>query len=130
MCERYSLEREINVTLNYKGQMVTMPDGSKMIMNPENVLSIFKKIPGSPMYWRQYRQELFAKMKQLGPFDLFWTVSCGEPEWAEEIAAILKKLGHDVRYVNETWKGSEEEILIDGTPFPEFKENHLKSGFT
>ena len=127
MCERYALERQIDVSLNYKGQYVTLPDGTKKILNPENILSIFKTIPGTPLYWKQFRAELFAAMNQLGPFHLFFTLSCGESQWAEEFASILKEKGHKVEFLSEPWSGKDSDILIDGKPFPQYKEENISS---
>ena len=125
--ERYALERQIDVSLNQKGLTVTLPDGTKKIVNPENVLSIFKKIPGTPLYWKQFRQELFAAMNQLGQFHLFFTLSCGESRWPEEFASILRQKGHDVKFLSEPWNGNDDDIIIDGKPFSQYREDNISS---
>ena len=125
--ERYALERQIDVSLNQKGLTVTLPNGTKKIVNPENVLSIFKKIPGTPLYWKQFRQELFAAMNQLGQFHLFFTLSCGESRWPEEFASILRQKGHDVKFLSEPWNGNDDDIIIDGKPFSQYREDNISS---
>ena len=43
-------------------------------------------------YWQKTRNELIAKVEQLGPFHLFWTLSCGEMRWPEIFTSILQDM--------------------------------------
>ena len=40
-------------------------------INCTNAFDVFGKIPGTPAYWKSYRNELLARMEQLGPFHFF-----------------------------------------------------------
>ena len=71
--ERQMLEKQINVSalrgaIKNNGDMVQLSDS----------FSIFARIRGSQKYWQIARYELVAKVKQLGPFHIFLTLSCAE----------------------------------------------------
>ena len=85
--ERHLLENNISVTCQ-KGKMSNGPDGTKII-SCDNAFDVFGKIEGTPQYWKTYRNELFARMEQLGPFHFFFTLSCAEMKWPEVTTAIL-----------------------------------------
>ena len=40
-----------------------------------DAIDVFKKIPGTPSYWKKVRNDLFARMEQLGQFHFFFTLS-------------------------------------------------------
>ena len=69
-------------------------------------------------------------MEQLRPFLFFFTLSCAERIWAEVFCSILQSQGHNVVFDETTWDGDEEDILINGIPLPDFKENHLNMSVT
>ena len=122
--ERLSVENKINVCMQ-KGKLVKDGDGIN-VMQVEEGYNVFKTIPGTPAYWKQFRNETFAKMEQLGPFHLFFTLSCAETKWPEIMASILRKKGHDISFACDPWDGKDESVLVDGMPLPMFKDNHIK----
>jgi hypothetical protein len=74
--ERHLLEGNIGIT-GQKGKISKGPDGTDTI-SCSNAFDVFGKIPGTPQYWKNYRNELFARMEQLGPFHFFFTLSAAE----------------------------------------------------
>ena len=60
-----------------KGVSQSNESGETMV-KLNDLYSVFKTIKGSPKYWQTAKYELMAKVKQLGPFHLFYTFSCGE----------------------------------------------------
>ena len=60
-------------------------------------------------------------MKQLGPFHIFLTLSCGEARWFDIFADILKKHGYDVIFEgDEEWDGDEDKITVEGQKLWDF----------
>ena len=49
---------------------------------------------------------MLAKLDNLGPFHLFFTLSCADMRWEENFGSILKDKGWDVKY---TLKRNEED---------------------
>ena len=85
--ERHLLESNVSVA-GQKGKIDKRPDGTKLL-SVNSAFDIFGKIPGTPQYWKNYRNELFARMEQLGPFTFFFTLSAAEMKWFEVTTAIL-----------------------------------------
>ena len=83
---------------------------------------MFKKIPGTPSYWQNFRNEIFAKIEQFGPFHLFFTLSCNEGDWPEIAAAILQANGHSLSFTSGSWDGEVSSIKIDNMPLDEYLE--------
>ena len=122
--ERLTVESNINVCMQ-KGKLVTGEDGVN-IMHVNDGYHVFKTIPGTPAYWKKFRNETFAKMEQIGPFHLFFTLSCAETKWPEIMASILRKKGHTISFACNPWDGKEESILVDGTSLSKFREEYIK----
>ena len=74
--EQQSLEKQIDIS-GLKGISKPNPNGGKTVYM-QNLFDVFKKVKGTPRYWQAARSDLVAKVKQLGPFHLFFTFSCGE----------------------------------------------------
>ena len=74
--EQEQLEKQINIS-GMRGSSKPGADG-ETVVKLQDLFSVFKSIKGTPKYWQTAKYELIAKVKQLGPFHLFFTFSCGE----------------------------------------------------
>ena len=45
---------------------------------------------------------MIARLDNLGPFQLFFTLSCADMRWSENFAAILLERGYEISYENST----------------------------
>ena len=113
-----ALERQINMSMSHGSLEVTESDGTKLV--PSNdAFNIFQSIPGTPAYWKAFRNECCARMEQLGPFHIFFTFSCAEMRWPSVIAEVFKVVKDGKLIVtyeldeNEEWDGRWESITID-----------------
>ena len=88
----------------------------------EDAYSVLENAPGTPRYWQKRRYELLAKIENIGPFQLFFTLSCAEKRWSENFTTFLQE--HKIEYF---LKSSGEFCHIDGIPLEEFlqKEENL-----
>ena len=76
--------------------------------------------------YQQARDELVAKVCQLGPFHLFFTLSCAEMNWSEVFVSVLKNLDpkYSIRYETHNkakWSGNDADIFVkygDGEEMP------------
>ena len=73
---------------------------------------VFKKLKGSPKFWQNARNELVAKVKQLGPFHVFYTFSCGEKRWSEVALSLLRKKGVKIS-IPPNWNGNDKELVVE-----------------
>ena len=59
--ERYALERQIDMSL-LGGTLETTDDEKlKMVPTNDDKFSIFQSIPGTPAYWKKFRNEVYAR---------------------------------------------------------------------
>ena len=115
--ERQFLERQIDIS-GYKGRS-SRNDQGQCLVHLNDVFDVFKKIKGTPKFWQGSRNELIAKVKQLGPFHVFFTCSCGEMRWPEAFLSIFKRKGLSVEIPTD-WTGSDEDLLVEGIPLWQF----------
>ena len=108
--ERYALERYINIS-GQKGKPKVNENGETSFeLNDQ--FDVFKKLKGSPKFWQNARNELVAKVKQLGPFHVFYTFSCGEKRWSEVVLSLLRKKGVQVS-IPPNWNGNDKELSVE-----------------
>ena len=74
--EQEQLEKQINIS-GMRGSSITSASG-ETVVKLKDLFSVFKSIKGTPKYWQTAKYEMIAKVKQLGPFHLYYTFSCGE----------------------------------------------------
>ena len=88
----------------------------------EDAYSVLENMPGTPKYWQKKKLELIGKLYNLGPFPLFFTLSCAEKRWNENFTTFLQE--HDVTYI---FQDNKEQCFVDGMPLEEFlqKEENI-----
>ena len=126
LVEKLQVEGQIDVSTR-KGKLVDAGD-EKKIINCESAFSIFRDLPGTPAYWRKFRNEMLARLEQLGPFDFFFTLSPAEMRWNEVLAAVLQKKGHKVTV--QTIDGKEEYLVNDAgkdIPIDEYRKYRISN---
>ncbi len=115
--ERYQLEQQISVSCQ-KGQMQ-----EKGFVNVEDGFSVFDKIPGTPRYWLQKRNEMIARLEQLGPFQFFFTLSMADKRWEENFVSLLAQKGCTINFLPSS-KGNScfeaDLVLVNGIPLHDF----------
>ena len=124
--ERRALERQMDIS----GQRgVVQKDGNSVNVSLKDPFSIFAQIKGTPKYWQKARNELIAKVKVLGPFQVFFTLSCAEMRWSEIFVAVLRRKGYKVEYKEDAkgWNGSDDTIIVNGKKLWEFVDSMAES---
>jgi hypothetical protein len=109
--EQYQLEFKVNISY-MRGKMKSDGNG-KDFLQMDDGFSVFDNIRGSPRYWQKLRYDMIAKLEQLGPFQFFYTLSCADKRWDENIATIIAKYcpGMKVLHYLEELGGNEQ--LLD-----------------
>ena len=92
--------------------------GNGPVVLPD-MYDVFKKVKGTPKYWQTARNELVAKVKQLGPFHIFYTFSCGEMRWPEVYLTLLREKKYEISKP-ENYDGNLENMLVQGKPLWEY----------
>ena len=126
--EKQQLNRNISMSYS-RGTSRTSGDGTK-ILTLEDGFAVLDNISNTPRYWQQAKNELIAKLENLGPFQLFFTLSCAERRWMENLHAVLKdRLGDvPVAYVYKPEEsldsGPETTLLLDGQPWEDYLQQN------
>ena len=56
----------------------------------DDAYSVLENAPGTPRYWQKKRHELIGKLENLGPFQLFFTLSCAEKNGMKTLQLLFK----------------------------------------
>ena len=107
--ELKQMHRNINLSFQ-RGLERVKPDGS-CVYSLEDPYMVLDNIKNTPRYWRKARQELYAKLENLGPFTFFFTLSCADVRWAENFTSLLE--GHKIVFASVDGR---EEFYIDEKP--------------
>jgi hypothetical protein len=114
--EKHRFENQISISCQ-RGVLLNGSEGLKS----NKAIDVFKDIPGTPSYWKKVRNDLFARMEQLGQFHFFFTLSAAEMHWPEVATSVLHSLGTKISY-EDGWEEDEAKIMIDGMSLPDYKK--------
>ena len=79
-------------------------------------------------YWSKRKLELFAKVQNYGPFNVFFTLSCADYRFNENFTSVL-----DDETITYHFKDGQEEVLINGLSVEEYlsqnssRHEHIKN---
>ena len=73
-----------------RGQKSTSAEGTTQYQL-EDAFTTFDGIKNTPKYWQKVKYDMIAKLENLGPFHLFFTLSCGDTRYDENFSPILFK---------------------------------------
>merc|ERR1712030_26202 len=93
--EKKQLNR--NIKLSYTRGKKVKVDG-ETTYQLDDAYRVLESIKNTPKYWKQAKYEMLAKLDNLGPFHLFFTLSCADMRWDENFAAILLERGLEIKY--------------------------------
>ena len=94
--EKKQLQRNVNLA-NTRGKEVVNESGEKAYVL-EDGYRVLEDIKNTPRYWKKAKYEMIARLDNLGPFHLFFTLSCADMRWDENFASILQDKGYDIKY--------------------------------
>ena len=104
---QHSVEKErIQSQITYAGQKGPAEKIRKGTLNikVKDIHSFFQNVRGTPKYWQAEKNNLIAKVKQLGPFHLFFTFSCAEDRWFDVMISALRKNCNNINEVQTIYK--------------------------
>ena len=98
--EKQQLQRNINIS-GTRGKKVDHENGNTTY-ELDDGYTVLDDIKNTPRYWKKVKNEMIAKLENLGAFQLFFTLSCADMRWDENFAAILRDHGLNLSYSVET----------------------------
>ena len=81
--EKNVLERNVNIPSN-KGK-----EGATGVSTLQDPYRVLEKSPGTPIYMKTKKYELISRLENLGPFHLFFTLSCGEKHYNDNFTPFF-----------------------------------------
>ena len=94
--EKKQINRNINLA-GTRGKKVSTENGGQSY-ELEDGYRVLEDIKMTPKYWKKAKYEMIARLDNLGPFQLFFTLSCADMRWDENFAAILLERGYEIDY--------------------------------
>ncbi len=93
--EKKDMQR--NIDLGYKqGKKNTSKDG-KTQYTLKDPYSVFQNVANTPAYHKKGKMEMIARLDNFGPFHIFFTLSCANYWWPENLTSILNEHGIGLR---------------------------------
>ena len=109
--EKKDLQR--NIDLGYKkGKKNTGQDG-KTQYTLKDPYSVFQNVANTPAYHKKGKMEMMARLDNFGAFHVFFTVSCADYRWPENLMAILRERGIDLRCSIDSFQKESYEVFSD-----------------
>ena len=105
-CESKQLGSNINISFQ-RGKAKHNTDGG-LTYSLDDPCSVFDNIKNTPRYWKKKRDELIAKLENLGPFHFFFTLSCADSRYQENFTSLLQ----DCEIVYKQVKDREMAFII------------------
>ena len=107
--EAERLRNNANLT-GHRGKRSELPGGEQFV-EVKDPLTVLDKIPGTPKYWQKFKYDMIAKLENLGPFHMFFTLSCADMRWSANFTPVLEKLGCKLFY--EVDKEGHENVTVE-----------------
>ena len=120
--EKYQLQSSMNIS--YMKGKIKSDTAGKRFLKTEDGFAVFDNIPGSPRYWQKMRYDLIAKLEQLGPFQFFYTLSCADKRWDENLATILTKKYKNIKVMHILEELSQSDSILDTENEETHRENY------
>ena len=96
LVEAERLRNNANLT-GMKGRRNVGP-GGQVTMDLGDPCSVFERIPGTPKYFQRTKYEMIAKLENIGPFQIFFTLTAGDKRWSANFTPVLEKRGCKIHY--------------------------------
>jgi hypothetical protein len=67
----------------------------------DDAFTVFEGVKNTPKYWQKVKYDMIAKLENLGPFHIFFTLSCGDTRYDENFSSFLVENGYTVEYTKD-----------------------------
>ena len=107
--EKKELQRNIDLAFK-KGKKSCDKEGTS-VYSLDDPFSVFQSVANTPAYHKKGKMEMIARLDNHGPFHIFFTLSCADTRWKENIVAVLREQGKSVRCKIDEYCVEEYEVL-------------------
>ena len=112
-----------------KGKEVVQGRTTKFTLN--DPYSVFQNVANTPGYHKKGKMEMIARLDNFGPFHVFFTVSCADYKWPENLISVLRENRCSISCTvesdqTETYSVQSQEG--DWIPLDEYMESEVDQG--
>ena len=109
--EKKDFER--NIDLGYKKGKRKEDSVGNAQYRLDDPYSVFQNVSNTPAYHKKGKMEMMARLDNFGPFHAFFTVSCADYRWTENVVAVLRERGISVRCTIDSDQEEIYEVYTD-----------------
>ena len=109
--EKKDFER--NIDLGYKKGKRKEDSVGNAQYRLDDPYSVFQNVSNTPAYHKKGKMEMMARLDNFGPFHAFFTVSCADYRWTENVVAVLRQRGISVRCTIDSDQEEIYEVYTD-----------------
>ena len=106
-CERKQLIDRVYLSF-MRGNARRNDDGG-LTYSLNDPCAVFDNIKNTPRFWKKKKDELIAKLENLGPFHFFFTLSCADNRYEENFTSALT----DCEIIYKNVKGKEQAFVVE-----------------
>ena len=81
----------------------------------DDAFTTFDGVSNTPKYWQKVKYDMIAKLENIGPFHLFFTLSCGDTRYDENFSTFLVQKGYTMEYICRDDGTTETFVKCKGT---------------
>ena len=63
-----------------------------------DAFTVLEGVKNTPKYWQTVKYDMIAKLENIGPFHIFFTLSCGDTICEENFLSFLVENGYSIKY--------------------------------
>ena len=93
----------------------------------DDAFKTFDGVTNTPKYWQKVKFDMIAKLENIEPFHLFFTLSCGDSRYDENFSTFLDQNGYTLEYMYSHDCTTETRVMSkDGRPIGKDMATFLK----
>ncbi|KAK3100749.1 hypothetical protein FSP39_024640 [Pinctada imbricata] len=94
------------------------PDNLQRMFKEEEIFASFKRITGTPQYWKDMQLDMIAKIRHFGPYTFFITGSAADFHWPELIQVVARQYGEflDLEYIENSMDKKTKRMWLTRNP--------------
>ena len=128
--EKKQLTSKANISF-MRGKKTTNKEGTSQY-DLDDAFTTFEGVRNTPKYWQKVKYDMIAKLENLGPFHMFFNLSCGDTRCNENFSSVLIDNNYTMDYFVEEdgtteTKVSSEDGRITNKPLNQFLQEDKDS---
>ena len=111
-----------NIDLGYKKGKKSINNNGEAMYSLKDPYSVFQNVANTPAYHKKGKMEMMARLDNFGPFHVFFTLSCADYRWPENLMSILHEHGIGIRCSIDNDETETYEVYSDKHGWIEMEE--------